>query len=298
MTITIAICGSGFVGSELERYLSKMPDINVVFAPKEFSRSKALNEIQEEELLKFFEHKQPRCIVNVAGPTNIQESMTTPDIYTMDQLEQVKKHALTLQKLAIKPSYVYLSSGSVYGSTSEFGVDELTPTNPLSPYAHGKILAEGYLQWAQAEFEFCSSLYIFRGFSLFSVEYPHRLFRVIYEMLQGLQEPTLYGDGNELRDFVSVGYFSKIIQKIAVSSTPPLSGLYNLSSGQGLSVHEICKVATDQSKTEKEITFNGIIRPGDPRYMVGLNDRLVSKFGLRPNDAMIEITELFARSFR
>ena len=256
-----------------------------------------LNDTQETVLLEFLEQNQPTCIVNVSGPTNIQESMVAPEIYRMGQLEQVKKQVSILQKLKVKPTYVYLSSGSVYGSTSENGVDESMAVNPLSPYAEGKLLAEDYLWWAQAQVEFASSLYIFRGFSLFSVEFPHRLFRLICEILQGEQQPTLFGDGNELRDFVSVEFFAKIIQKIVASSILPPPGLYNLSSGEGLSINQICKLASVQSKTKKEIVFNGIIRSGDPRNMVGLNDKLVLKFGLKPNSPIVEINELFARSF-
>ena len=257
-----------------------------------------LSHTEEQTILKFFLENQPNCVVNVAGPTNIQESLLIPDPYTVGQLDQVKKQVSILQRLSTKPKYVYLSSGSVYGSTSELGFGESEPTNPLSPYAQGKLLAENFLQSAQDQFKFASELYILRGFSLFSVESPHRLFRLICQIMLGFEQPTLYGDGNELRDFVSVEFFSKVIERIAVNPNRPPSGLYNLSSGQGLSISQICKVASAESATKREITFNGIIRSGDPRNMVGLNDKLVNNFGLKPHSPLLEITELFARSFQ
>jgi nucleoside-diphosphate-sugar epimerase len=257
-----------------------------------------LSHTEEQTILKFFLENQPNCVVNVAGPTNIQESLLIPDPYTVGQLDQVKKQVSILQRLSTKPKYVYLSSGSVYGSTSELGFGESEPTNPLSPYAQGKLLAENFLQSAQDQFKFASELYILRGFSLFSVESPHRLFRLICQIMLGFEQPTLYGDGNELRDFVSVEFFSKVIERIAVNPNRPPSGLYNLSSGQGLSISQICKVASAESATKRKITFNGIIRSGDPRNMVGLNDKLVTNFGLKPHSPLLEITELFARSFQ
>ena len=130
MTTTICICGTGFVGTELFNCFSQIPDLKVFHAPKLFEKPYGLSPAQREAMREFMNSIQPDCIINVAGPTDIQESFSESEKYRLLQLQQVQQHMTILSSCPATPKYIYLSSGSVYGSTTMSGATELDPTRP------------------------------------------------------------------------------------------------------------------------------------------------------------------------
>jgi UDP-glucose 4-epimerase len=245
----------------------------------------------------FIKLNKPDCIINVAGPTNIQESFEQRDSYRSLQLRQVQEHMTILNTCATTPKYIYLSSGSVYGSTSKSGVSELDPVRPISPYAEGKLMAEDYLQAFNMNRNSSIPIYIFRGFSLFSTDRPHRLLSRIVDIFQGAATPTLFGDGEEIRDFISIQNFATVVRQLSSPRIEFVPGIYNLSSGKGLTVREICQLANSSAKYEfkTEVIFNGMVREGDPRNMVGINEKLKSAINLPLMDSESELIQLLSR---
>ena len=296
----ISLCGDGFVGNQIDSHLSQVLNLQILQTPRSFMKPYNLNQNELNSLIVYFNEVQPDIIINVAGPTNIQESFENSDEYTLGQFTQVHNHVEVLKRLKFKPIYIYLSSGSVYGSTIQSGATESDIPKPISPYAEGKILAEEYLLKTKIEGDVFHALYIFRGFSLYSSEKTHRLLKLIDEIYSTKIPPVLFGTGNEIRDFVSIKFFCEAIKRLLNAREEIPSGVYNLSSGVGMSIIEICEIANSQSTTGKSVNieFNGIQRIGDPSCMVGVNFKMIEAFSLQIESPSEGIRKLFFRSLK
>ena len=295
--VNLCVVGEGFIGSELVKELNQQQRIKIFHAPDTFKKPYGLSPREVGKLRNFFIENKINTIVNVAGPTDIQQSFVDTDTYIMGQIQQVKEHVQILKTLPSRCDYIYLSSGSVYGSTVFSGATENDIPNPLSPYAEGKLLSENYLLGAMKMENFANSLCILRGFSLYSHSKPNRLLSKICEIYAHKSNPELFGTGLETRDFVSVSLFASVLERIIFSSKRIDSGIFNLSSGVGLSIRDICTIAKCVSGLESgiEINFNGQVRKGDPANMVGVNTHLLNEFGLEREDPVSGITALLEK---
>ena len=102
---------------------------------------------------------------------------------------------------------VFASSSSTYGANRELPAREQAPARPISPYAVGKLAAEGY---CRAFFEvFGQETVSLRYFNVFGPrqdplsEYAAVIPRFITAMLTG-RPPQVHGDGEQSRDFTYV----------------------------------------------------------------------------------------------
>src|SRR5690606_36435540 len=102
---------------------------------------------------------------------------------------------------------VYAGSSSAYGDTPELPKREDMPTNPRSPYALQKLVAEQY----------CSLFTLLYGLETVTIRYfnvfgprqdPSSAYSgVISQFAKALLEgrrPTIYGDGVQTRDFTYI----------------------------------------------------------------------------------------------
>jgi nucleoside-diphosphate-sugar epimerase len=298
--MNVCIVGDGFIGNELAWEISSFPGLKVYRAPNEFKKPYKLSAFQTQNLTNYFKETNIRVIINVAGPTDIQNSFVNQHTYTSGQLEQVQEHVKILEALPSRCDYIYLSSGSVYGSTALTGASETDAPNPLSPYAEGKLMAENFLKSAMQDKKFARSLYILRGFSLYSHLKANRLLSRICDIYSMQAQPELFGDGLETRDYISVAFFSKVVERVIYNRGNMGGGVYNLSSGIGLNIREICEIARNISKvgSKIEINFSGQERQGDPKYMVGINTLLLDELSLEPEMPVDGISTLFANCLR
>ncbi|MFB6286683.1 MAG: NAD-dependent epimerase/dehydratase family protein, partial [Candidatus Bipolaricaulia bacterium] len=144
---------------------------------------------------------------------------------------------------------VFVSSGGVvYGEPDELPVGETYPKGPLSPYGVSKLAAEYYL--------YC--YHRVHGLPYTALRYgnvygprqdPHGEAGVV-AIFSGLllegKPPTIFGDGEQLRDYVYVGDVAQAnlqAQRRLEAGPPAPSSLdepaYNVGTGQGTSVNEL-----------------------------------------------------------
>ena len=121
---------------------------------------------------------------------------------------------------------VYASSSSVYGDTPELPKHEQMPPNPLSPYAVSKLAAEHYCKvFAHL---YAMHTVALRYFNVFGPrqdpgsQYSAVIPKFIKAMLNG-DRPTIYGDGEQTRDFTYVAnVVDANIRAATGNSTPGL----------------------------------------------------------------------------
>jgi UDP-glucose 4-epimerase len=189
---------------------------------------------------------------------------------------------------------VYSSSAGIFGELKELPIREDHPIDPDSPYGVSKLAGEKHcLAYAK--------LYDLEAVALryFNVYGPNQRFDAygnvipifVFQMLRG--EPiTIFGDGEQTRDFVNVADVVQVNLKAAAAQG--VSGAFNIGSGTRITINELARILMDL------IPEHGGVRPGPPRPG-DVRDSLAdisaarSAFGYEPavsiEDGLVEYVE-------
>ena len=139
---------------------------------------------------------------------------------------------------------VYAGSSSAYGNTPTLPKREDMPTNPLSPYALQKLVAEQYAQMFTALYGF--ETVTIRYFNVFGPRqdpgspYSGVISLFSTALLQGRQ-PTIYGDGEQTRDFT---YVANVVDGVLRACEAPKAAgqAINVATGGRISLNELLRV--------------------------------------------------------
>ena len=159
---------------------------------------------------------------------------------------------------------VYGASSSAYGDLQNERKHESLSPRPISPYAAAKLAGEYYCQvFAQVYGLETVSL---RFFNVFGPrqdpdsEYAAVIPRFVKQMLTG-QQPTIFGDGNQSRDFT---YIENVIDGILLAANASeISGLtFNIATGKCVRVLDLVHHINEILDTQIQPIFDKP-RPGD-----------------------------------
>ncbi|MGZ5438999.1 MAG: SDR family oxidoreductase [Candidatus Aminicenantales bacterium] len=161
-------------------------------------------------------------------------------------------------------SFVLASSSAVYGSDPALAKVEGREGKPLSPYGVSKFVDEKYAQI----FHVLHGLnaVALRYFNVFgprqdpSSEYSAVIPLFITKMLRG-ERPTIYGDGEQSRDFIFVG--DVVRANLAAAASARAAGeAINVACGLGTTVNGLLDAVNDVLETKIE-AVHAAPRPGD-----------------------------------
>jgi len=136
---------------------------------------------------------------------------------------------------------VFASSSSVYGDTPTLPKREDMPPNPQSPYALSKLIGEQFcrLFWQLYGLETVSLRY----FNIFgprqdpTSQYAAVIPRFITALLRG-ERPTIYGDGEQTRDFTFVD--NCVQANLLAATAEGVAGkVFNAGAGKQTSVNDL-----------------------------------------------------------
>ncbi len=218
-------------------------------------------------------------VVHLAGFKYAGVSVSRP-LHTYEQNVQGTVSLLRAMEAAGVGSMVFSSSAATYGTPETALVTEESPTRPESPYGESKLVGEWLLaDQARATGLRHTSLRYFNVVGSGTDEVydssPHNLFPLVIEALLEGRTPRINGDdyptedGTCVRDYVHVQdlALSHVAAANALENGAELRPVYNLGSGDGLSVREIM----DAMARVTGIDFTPEIhprRPGDPARIV------------------------------
>jgi UDP-glucose 4-epimerase len=178
---------------------------------------------------------------------------------------------------------VYAASSSAYGEQPELPKREDQLPSPISPYAVAKYVGELYLSvYAQLHGIETISLRYFNVFgphqdpkSLYGAAIP----AIVSRIVKGIS-PTLYGDGEQTRDFC---YIDNVVDaNLRAASTAGLKGqVVNIACAQRTSVNDIVRLANKLLGTNVKPTY-APPRVGDVRDSFADISRAKSLIGYEP----------------
>jgi nucleoside-diphosphate-sugar epimerase len=159
---------------------------------------------------------------------------------------------------------VYAGSSSAYGNTPTLPKHEDMPTNPLSPYALQKLVAEQYCQMFTALYGF--ETVTIRYFNVFGPRqdpgspYSGVISLFAAALLEGRQ-PIIYGDGEQTRDFT---YVANVVDGVlrAVEAPAAAGEVINVATGGRISLNELLLTMNRIVGSHLEAVYEES-RPGD-----------------------------------
>lgn len=241
---------AGFIGSHLaERLLQegfKVTGIDCFtdFYPREIKEKNIAKTLTHErfdlidkDILQIDEFPEVDYIFNQAAQPGVRGSWGKDfEVYIRDNVLATQK-LLEFYKCKKIRKLVFASSSSVYGET-ELPMKENSTLRPLSPYGVTKLAAENlcYLYYRNHHIPVISLRY-------FTVYGPRQrpdmaIHRFVRAILVG-EEITVYGDGEQTRDFT---YVSDVIEaNLLAASNDLVGGVFNVGGGSRISVKELIK---------------------------------------------------------
>ena len=294
--------GSGFIGSNLIRHILKNTEYQVINVDKltYAGNLDSLNEFNgfdsyifeladicnKKELSRLFDKHKPDKVMHLAAESHVDKSIDSPIDFintnivgTYVLLEVSKKYWMKLDDdKKNKFRFHHISTDEVYGSLAEGDLfTESTPYKPSSPYSASKSSSDHLVR----------AWYLTYGLPILITncsnnfgpyQFPEKLIPVIIlNALNGKKLP-IYGDGNQVRDWLYVEDHAiallTVIEKGSIGETYNIGGSNEKTNLEV--VKEICEILDElmPSKLKDIISYVDLIefvsdRPGhDVRYAI------------------------------
>lgn len=246
------------------------------------------------------ERWQPRAIVNFAAESHVDRSIGAPAEFVRTNvlglvllLEETRRYWNGLSESAQSAfRFLHVSTDEVYGTLGpgDPAFREETAYEPSSPYAASKASSDHFVRAYHRTYGLptlttnCSNNY---G----PYQYPEKLIPLtIFNALRGLPIP-IYGDGNQVRDWLFVADHCEAIRLVLRSGRP--GETYNVGGGNQPTnlevVRTLCSLLDEMRPARtayaEQIQFVRD-RPGhDRRYAVN-HDRITTELGWRPRESL------------
>lgn len=177
---------------------------------------------------------------------------------------------------------VISSSAGVFGELKTIPIREDHPLDPDSPYGCTKLCEEKLgLAWTKL---YGMETVCLRYFNVFGRRqrfdaYGNVIPIFVFQALRG-DALTIFGDGEQTRDFVHVG--DVVAANLGAASRRGLSGVFNIGSGQRISINELVRLLGKVSELELDVQ-HGPERPGDVRHSLADISAAREAFGFSPS---------------
>lgn len=291
--------GAGFIGSHLsDALLARGYAVRIV---DDLSTGKRDNLQLDHPLLELVEGDVAdaelvqraaagcQAVVHLAAVASVQASVDDPVrthqsnfIGTLNVCEAMRVHGVR--------RVLFASSAAVYGNNGEGqSIAEDTPKAPLTPYAVDKLASEQYLDFYRRQHGL--EPVIFRFFNIFgprqdpSSPYSGVISIFSERAVQG-QPITVFGDGEQTRDFLYVGDLVQVMVQ-ALEQAQVEEGAVNIGLNQATSLNQMLAALQQVVGSLPAVSYT-TPRSGDIRHSRADNRRLLARFDFQRATSMVE----------
>jgi nucleoside-diphosphate-sugar epimerase len=181
------------------------------------------------------------CVFHEAAIPSVPKSVADPKLTNSVNIEGTLNLLIAARDAGVR-RVVYAASSSAYGDSQVLPKHEDMVPRPISPYAAQKLTGEHYMSVFSAVYGL--ETVSLRYFNIFgprqdaNSQYSAVLAKFITQMLQG-QAPTIYGDGEQSRDFTYVDNVVQANLLAAAAATTEASGkVFNIATGTRYSLNQ------------------------------------------------------------
>jgi UDP-glucose 4-epimerase len=189
------------------------------------------------------EKYRPDAIIHLAALVSVQESIQDPELNFVLNVELTQRVAEAARRCGVA-RVVFASSAAVYGDVREMPIAEGAAKWPISPYGAAKLASEALLLGHAAAFGF--TVRCQRYFNVFGLRQDPRspytgVISIFCDRFLAGETATIYGDGEQTRDFVSVVDVARA-NVLAATAPDVESGVANICSGRETSLNRLVEV--------------------------------------------------------
>ena len=184
------------------------------------------------------------AVVHLAGQPGVRKSWGSEFLaYTRANIDATQRLLEAVVQHAPDARFVYASSSSVYGQAETYPTTEDMLPQPVSPYGVSKLAGE-HLVGLYAE-SFAVRATSFRFFTVYGPrQRPDMAFTRFLGAVDRGEPVTLYGTGEQIRDFTFVGDIALALLA-GIDTTADVPRVMNLSGGSSVSVNEVLDTIAD-----------------------------------------------------
>ena len=260
--------GAGFIGSHLIKSLleeghtvtaidnlntGKMDNLESILDNIDFVKG----DLRDFELLKN-KFRDVDGVFHEAALASVQESFSKEKEYNEVNVGGTENVLKLAKEFGFK--IVYASSSSVYGNPHTTPISEEFERNPINPYGITKLEDE---LLAKKYSEIGTKIIGLRYFNVYgsgqNLDYAGVITK-FYDNIMNNKSPVIFGDGMQVRDFVSV---EDVVKANLLSMQSQFDfGFINIGTGIGTSIKELAKIMISLSGKQLEL-IHGNLPEGD-----------------------------------
>ncbi|HEX9547474.1 MAG TPA: NAD-dependent epimerase/dehydratase family protein [Acidimicrobiales bacterium] len=268
---TLVTGGAGFIGSTLvDRLLAEDHHVDVIddlstgsLANLSDARSQSDHrltfhqlDVRSPDLIELMARRRPEVVFHLAAQADVRVSVAKP---VLDAEVNIigSLHAMEGARAAGSRKVVFASSGgTIYGDPDpiELPVKESHPQQPLSPYGVAKKAVTDYL-YAYRELHSLE----FTSLALGNVYGPRQdprgeagVVAIFAGKLLSGRQCTIFGDGDQTRDFV---YVDDVVDAFARAADRGSGLLLNIGTGLETSVNELYRTMAREAGVTAEPAY-------------------------------------------
>jgi UDP-glucose 4-epimerase len=277
MTTVLVTGGAGFIGSHLcDRLLAEG---HRVVAVDDLSSGRIANlseargygkdftffnmDVRADGLLPMFERHRPEVVMHLAAQPAVPDSVKDPvhdaSVNVMGLLNVLE----CCVKTGVRKVVYAASGGTIYGEPRKIPTKESGASggHPVSPYGISKKVAVDYLAFYERYRGIAST-----SLALANVYGPRQdphgeagVIAIFTSLMLGGSAPTIFGDGNQTRDYVFV---DDVVHAFALAAERGDGRLLNVGTGLETSVNGLFRLLADITKFPGQPQM-AAARPGD-----------------------------------
>ncbi len=220
-----------------------------------------------------------KAVAHLAAVASVQASVDDPVATHQSNLIGTLNVCEAMRAEGVK-RVIFASSAAVYGQNGEgTAIDEDTPKAPLTPYAADKLASEHYLDFYRRQHGLEPA--VFRFFNIFgprqdpSSPYSGVISIFTERAMAGLPI-TVFGDGEQTRDFVYVGDLVQVLVQ-ALEAEWLEVGPVNVGLNRATSLKELLAAIGEVLGGLPPVTY-AEARAGDIRHSRASNARLLLRY--------------------
>ncbi len=281
--------GAGFIGSNVAAlfldkgfkvrvvdnlstgYRKNLVLLDVVFFP---------GDIRDHELMREA-CNGVEVVVHMAASVGRQKSLENPQedsdinlIGTTTVLEEARNAGVK--------TIVYSSSAAIFGELGDIPIAEDHAQNPDSPYGVSKLAGEKQALCYAGLYGL--KVVCLRYFNVFGINQRYdaygNVIPIFAKRLFSNQPLTIFGDGEQTRDFVNVKDVA--IANYLAATAAPRTGVYNVGTGSSITINHLAELMTKFSGLNAVIDY-APPRPADVRHCRANIDKARRELGFDPS---------------
>ena len=266
----------GFVGKNLVKGLSEKHDIytsdQLDSTHQNYSKCDITNYDSVEKVVRNIDaviHLTAHSLVSSldGSITNARVNI----IGLLNLLESCRKNSV--------PKVIFTSASSLVGEPKSFHVNEDHTPKPKTAYGITKLTSEHYLRLYNELYDIDYT--VFRFFNIYGPFQKNGLIPSIFNKIQNNEPITIFGKGDQIRDYVYIEDILPFFEQ-AASSEIGKNKILNMGTGIGSSILEIVKNVSEILEIEPKIEYQSV-RPGEIGNFVADTTLLHETFGKIPS---------------